>query len=325
MSILHAIVAALRGLWARTRTAHPALPAMMLFAALSPSVSQACACGCGLFDVGTESMFALNAGLTLFLEYDSMDQNKNWSGTSRAPADDNDDKRIRTRFINAGFKYQFDRSWGVAVEIPYWQRRFDTTDANTGNTVGFDHGSVGDIRIKGSYTGLSSDMSTGLTFGVKLANGDSSYANFDADTQIGSGSTDLLLGAYHLGNLTSDARWRYFAQVQWDKPVAHKAGYIPGQEVIAAIGAYYEGWQVASTVKVAPVLQISATYRGHDGGAFGHPGDSGYTRLLATPGIEADVGRVSVFLDVGLPVFVNVSGNQLVSSAFWRLNLSYHL
>ena len=71
---------------------------------------------------------------------------------------------------------------------------------------------MGDIRIKGAYTGFSADMSTGLTFGVKLANGDSSYPNFDADTQIGSGSTDLLLGGYHLGRLSADNRWTYFLQ-----------------------------------------------------------------------------------------------------------------
>jgi hypothetical protein len=168
-------------------------------------------------------------------------------------------------------------------------------------------------------------MSTGLTAGVKLATGDSSYPNFDPDTEIGSGSTDLLLGAYHLGSLTADNQWRYFLQAQWDKPVAHKSNYIPGQEVIAAAGAYYEGWQVSPAVRIAPVLQVSATYRGHDGGPDGHPGDSGYTRLVASPGVEVDVGRLSAFLDVGLPVFVNVSGNQLVASQLWRLNLSYHL
>lgn len=298
---------------------------LALLLGLAPGASFACACGCGVFDVGTESMFSLHAGWMYFLEYDYLDQNKNWSGTSSAPAGDNPDKRIRTSFVNAGFKYQWDRSWGVSVEVPYWQRRFDTTDADTGTSVGFSHGAVGDIRIKGAYTGFSPDMSTGVTFGVKLATGDSAYANFDPDTSIGSGSTDLLLGAYHLGSLTADNQWRYFVQTQWDKPVAHKAAYSPGQELVVAAGAYYEGWQVSPSVKIAPVLQVSATYRGHDGGPSGHPEDSGYTRLLATPGIEVDIGRVTAFVDLGLPVFVNASGNQLVSSQFWRLNLSYHL
>ncbi len=297
--------------------------ALALVGGLAPAPSLACACGCGVFDVGTASMFAQHAGAMAFLEYDYLDQNKNWSGTSQAPADNNDDKHIRTSFMNAGLQYQFNRSWGVSVEVPYWHRYFQTVDEDSGDIVDFTHGAMGDIRIKGSYTGFSADMSTGLTFGLKLATGETDYAGFDPDTSVGSGSTDLLLGAYHLGNLSSNGQWRYFLQAQWDEPVSHKANYRPGDEVVTAAGAYYEGWQLSPTAKIAPVLQLNATYRGHDGGPDGHPEDSGYTRLLVTPGVQVDISKLSLFLDVGLPVHTNVSGNQLVGSQFWRLNMSY--
>ncbi len=42
-------------------------------------------------------------------------------------------------------------------------------------------------------------MSSGLSLGVKLPTGDWTYPNFDRDTSIGTGTTDLLLGGYHLG------------------------------------------------------------------------------------------------------------------------------
>ena len=290
--------------------------------ALAPVAGHACACGCGIFDVGTASMFPHNAGGMAFVEYDYMDQNKNWSGTSQAPAGNNSDKRIRTSFVNVGLQYEFNRSWGMSVELPYWQRYFETTD-DSGNIVGFTHGALGDIRIKGTYTGFSDDMSTGITFGVKLATGDSSYANFDPDTEIGTGSTDLLLGGYHLGNLSADGRFRYFAQGQWDQPVAHKTIYRPGAELDAAVGAYYEGWNLSSAVKIAPVLSLNASYRGHDGGTLGHPGDSGYERALVSPGVQLNVDQLSVYVDVGFPVYTNSSGNQLVASQFYRMNLSY--
>jgi len=296
--------------------------AAVLALAFVPATGHACACGCGVFDIGTASMFPTHSGGMAFIEYDFMDQNKNWSGRSSASADDNADKRIRTNFFNAGLQYQFNRSWGVSVEVPYWHRYFQT-QVDSGAIADFTHGALGDIRIKGVYTGLSSDMSTGITFGLKLPTGDSSYANFDPDTEIGTGSTDTLLGAYHLGNLTDDGQWRYFTQAQWDQPVKHKDNYRPGNEVVAAAGAYYEGWNVSTAVKVAPVLQVNATYRGHDGGPDGHPGDSGYTRVLLTPGVEVNVDKVAVYFDVGLPVYRNSSGNQLVSSEFWRVNLSY--
>jgi hypothetical protein len=260
----------------------------------------------------------------VWAEYDFMDQNRNWSGTSSAPAADNSDKRIRTSFINVGAQYQFNRSWGVTVEVPYWERLFNTLDDNGLTVDSFTHGALGDIRLKGVYNGFSPDLSTGITFGVKLPTGDSSYANFDPDTEISTGSTDSLIGAYHMGSITADNQWRYFTQVQWDQPLSHKSDYRPGNEIIATAGAYYEGWNVAPNVKIAPVLQVSASYRGHDGGPLGLPDQSGYTRVVVNPGIEADIGHVSVFFDVGFPVWVNVTGDQLVASQLYRMNLAYH-
>ena len=290
---------------------------------LGPSTAFGCACGCGVFDVGTASMFPMHSGVIVFTEFDYFDQDRNWSGSSSAPAADNPDKQIQTAAYNAGLQYQFDRRWGGSIEVPYWTRSFTTTDKDTGTVGEFRHSALGDIRIKGIYTGFSPDMTTGLTFGLKLATGDTSFARFDPDTEIGSGSTDVLLGAYHLGNLTADNRWRYFLHAQWDEPVSHKAVNRPGRELNAKAGVYYEGWALSPTVKIAPVLQLSASYRDHDGGPLGLRGDSGYVRILVTPGVELDTRHVSAFLDVGLPAHTDVSGNQLVSSQFWRFNLSY--
>jgi hypothetical protein len=46
--------------------------------------------------------------------------------------------------------------------------------------------------------------------------------------------------------------------------------------------------------------------------------------LLITPGAELKLGAISIYMDVGFPLLVNTSGNQLVASQFWKLNLSYH-
>ncbi len=327
--MMSVFVAQRRGLHACSWSMPRALIAIVTFfiafsLVLLPMESFACACGCGVFDVGTAAMFPQHSGAMAYVEYDYMDQNKNWSGTSRAPTQDNDDRRIGTSFLNAGLQYQFNRRWGMTVEVPYWQRNFKSVDSVTGDIVSVNHGAVGDIRIKGRFTGFSPDMSTGLTFGLKLPTGDTHYSGFDPDTSIGSGSTDLLLGAYHQGNLTADHEWRYFAQAQVQEVVAHRAIYRPGSEIVATTGIYYEGWQLSPNIKIAPVLQLNATYRSHDGGSEGHPEDSGYTRLMVAPGMQMDVGHVSVFIDVGLPMHTNVSGNQLVSSRFWRGNLSYH-
>lgn len=295
-----------------------------LVSLLSPGLALACACGCGIFDVGTSAMYASHAGGMVFVEYDYMDQSHNRAGTSSAPAADNPDKAIHTSFVTLGGQYQFNRTWGVSVELPYWQRYFQTTDEGSGELVEFKHGALGDIRIKGTYTGFSPDMSTGLTFGLKLANGETSYPGFDADTQIGTGSTDLLLGVYHLGRLTKDNQWAYYLQAQWDEPVAHKDNYHPGAEVVVMAGVYYEGWQISPGAKLSPVGQLRYAYRKPDGGAEGMSDETGYARVLVSPGLELELGKTRLYADVAVPLYTNSRGNQLFANEMWKLNASYH-
>src|ERR1700691_4698936 len=71
----------------------------VMAAALAPRACWACACGCGVFDVGTSSMLPQGPGGMIFAEYDYMDQNMNWHASSPAPAANSGDKAIRTHFI----------------------------------------------------------------------------------------------------------------------------------------------------------------------------------------------------------------------------------
>jgi hypothetical protein len=296
----------------------------LLVSALAlPAVGHACACGCGVFDVGTGAMFPDGAGGQVYAEVDLMDQNRNWSGTSAAPADANEDQGIRTIFYTVGAQYMFNRTWGVSVDVPYWSRKFTTTDADTGDTVSFDHAAVGDIRLRVNYTGFSHDMSSGVSFGVKLPTGDSTYANFDPDTEIGTGSTDLLIGGYHLGKIAEDGSWNYYVRGMWDQPVATKAIYRPGYELLGVVGAYYHGWTLSSGVRVVPLAQVTAAVRGHDGGTMGMPMDTGYSRLIVSPGIEVSYDRIRAYAEAGIGVYNNMSGNQLVARQMYKLSVSY--
>jgi hypothetical protein len=304
----------------------PALALTFAFAAPVFPTSQtalACACGCGVFAVGTSSNFPTDAGAMAYVEYDFMNQNKNWSGNASAPAENNDDKRIRTSFYTAGFQYVFDDGWGVMAEIPYWSRYFKTTDDDTGDIVGFKHGAVGDVRLQASYSGFSDDRTTGVTFGVKLPTGDFSYQGFDRDTSIGTGSTDILLGVYHVGNLTADYSWNWFANAQIDAPVASQAGYTPGGEADAVVGISYNDWSVGN-VKIAPILEAIASYRLHDSGINADRPDSGYQRALIAPGVEFDVSNIKIYANVALPVYQHVTGNQLTAPALFKMNVSYN-
>ncbi len=280
----------------------------------------ACACGCGVFDVGTNGMLMTNEGGMTFVEYDFMDQDKNWNGTSSSPAENNEDKRIKSDFITAGLQYMFNRRWGARAEVPFWHRTFDTTDEDE-NMVSFTHSSVGDIRLKGVFSGFSPDMSSGVTFGVKLPTGDYKFHGFDRDTAIGTGSTDLLLGAYKVGGLPASPRWNWFANSELDLPVLITPAYRPGSEIDVALGGYYDGWRTGA-VKIAPLAQLIGSHRWSDTGQDSSHPDSGYQRLVLSPGVELSLGRWRIYGDVGFPIYQDVNGQQLVATKLYKINVS---
>lgn len=301
------------------------LLAAISFVTFSPVPAFACACGCGVFDVGTGSMMPTAEGGSAWLEYDFSTQNRNWSGTSSAPRANNSDKMIHTDFITAGGQYMFSRSWGAQIQVPYWNRDFktETDDPNPGDAPTFNTSGLGDVRLKAIYTGLSEDMSNGLTFGLKLPTGDWRTANFDRDTQIGTGSTDLLLGAYHHGALAEGADFNWFLHGEWDQPVAIQDHYRPGDELNVGTGVYYEGFDFGKSGKIAPLLQLIGSVRMKDRGANANTDDTGYSRLLISPGVEYDVRDIRLYGDVEVPVYQNVNGNQLTAPVMFKFIVGY--
>jgi hypothetical protein len=296
----------------------------LLAGMLAPGIVHACACGCGVFDVGGSSMFPNGTGGAAFLQYDYMDQNQNWSGTSTAPAANNDDKEIESHFTTVGLQYMFNSSWGVQAELPYTFRYFKGTDDDTGKVMSHSWSGLGDIRIQGIYTGFFADQSAGVSLGLKLPTGSFREDTdlVDRDTQIGSGSTDILLGGFYRGNITKDEKWDWFAQAQLDMPMAIQDDYRPGIEFDAAAGIDYKGFSIGS-VRISPLAQVLFSDRASDNGANADPDNSGYQRILLSPGIEFHIHPVKIYADAEIPVFQNVTGNQLVAPVLFKVSMSY--
>ncbi|MBI3565621.1 MAG: hypothetical protein HY079_10535 [Elusimicrobia bacterium] len=305
----------------RLRSLVRLLFAVAVLAVAAVPDAAACACGCGVFDVGTSALLPTHPGGFAYLEFDHLDQRRNWHDAKAAPTADNDDRRIRTEMFTAGVQYMRDRAWGVMVDVPVWARLVSMVDMN-GEMGGFDHAGIGDVRVRGIYAGFSEDMSTGLTFGAKLPTGAFRDPDFERDAQIGTGGTDLLLGAYHVGLLPGAAAWKWFANLQWDEPVLNAAGYRPGADVNAALGGYYDGWSVGGA-KVAPVATAIGSVHWRDLGPRARPSDSGYKRVVLAPGLEVSRGRVRVYGDAGFPVYERVNGNQLVADVLYKLNVGW--
>ncbi len=281
----------------------------------------ACACGCAVFDVGTGTMLPQGKGGTVWFEWDYLNQTENWHGTSAAPANDNDDKAIRTNFYKVGMQYFFNRSWGVQLEVPLTDRYFKTADGGELSSTRWT--ALGDIRVKGLYTGFFEDMSLGIDFGLKLPTGDYTHPGADRDTDVGSGSTDALIGGYYRHDLSATGNWTGFLQVEAQIPFLTRDEYRPGIELNGAAGVYYEGFSLRG-IKIVPLAQLIVSARTSDGGDnSAHPVASGYQRLLLSPGLEFDFHPFMVYADAEIPVWQYFRGDQLVSAAMFKVILSY--
>jgi len=295
-----------------------------------------------VFDVGTVTMLSSHPGGMVYLEDDYQSQDQNWVGSHAGPASANTDKEIQTNFGGVGSVYQFNSDWGAELKIPYWDRLFRTDIGAPGapDVVTYRHSALGDIHLQARYTGLSSaEQSTGITFGLKLPTGDWTYPNFDRDTSIGTGTTDLLLGAYHLGNVGSGnlgglGRLQWFAEFLLDRAFNTREEYRPGNEMDAALGVIYSGIQVTPSVTASPLLQVIVSDRLHDSGANADPANSGYERLLISPGLEVNVARWTLYVDAEIRTihYANAAASvaaegtqgQLVAPVLIKAMVSYN-
>ncbi|HXB97641.1 MAG TPA: hypothetical protein VNZ54_06275 [bacterium] len=296
---------------------------------------EACACGCQIFDLGISDMPTTFRSDRLTLQYSFMDQDENQSGSALAGPAYNPDKRIQTSFYTVNVGHQFNHLWGVEVAVPYWQRGFVTdtagapgvTDGQAGANPDVQSAQVdalSDVRVTGMYLGLSDDMSIGLTFGLKLPTGPyTANALLDRDTEPGTGTTDLLLGAFDRGRLGPD--WGWYAQTLLDAPLYARDGYEPGNNLDLAAGFHFDG--LSRGTGLTPLLQANVTIRGQDSGggdsATGNA-NSGYENFYLTPGLQEAVGgSVQLTEMVYLPVSRNVNGDQLVAPWMANATVSY--
>ena len=137
-----------------------------------------------------------------------------------------------------------------------------------------------------------------------------------ATRNSGRGSTDIVLGGFHRGNLPGNNGLTWFAQALLDCRWLTRNDYRPGIELDAAAGMYYKGWFIRST-KITPVAQVIASERTSDEGANADIAQtSGYQRIMLSPGVQFDMHPVSFYADVEVPVFQDFRGNQVVAP--WR-------
>jgi hypothetical protein len=328
---------------------------LLLGAALLPETANACACGCGIFDVGANVLAGMpsenDTGVSVWFRYSYMNQNQNWEGNSKALASDNGDKEINTSFYTVGGEYRINPDWTVMAELPTYARHLTTTDDSMGSVTGVPNSvytgkltTIGDLQLTAMYTGLSPDLSSGLTFGVKLPTGDftgptgpAGGTEFDRDSLPGTGSTDLMLGGYHVGQFATDSLFGYFVQARYQFAVLTQSNvdgsYRPGNEFDGAVGVSYDFGARGPFADVLPLLQFLSSWRERDSGTGADPLNSGYRRVLIAPGIEVRLNNWRFYGDVEKPIYQDTNSasslaqdgtaGQLVAATLYKVQLAY--
>jgi hypothetical protein len=283
------------------------------------------ACGCTLSkDWGTQGI-STTPGFVADLSYDYVNQNQLRYGSGTAstaqissllPGGQEVEDYTTTRTTTASLAYTGD-SWGVSAQLPFVQR----THGTFGNVLPGDYSTyasssdngIGDIRITGKYTGFSADKTAGIVAGIKLPSG-STNATFndgvtalDRSLQIGTGSTDIILGGFVTGTM---AEYGWFMQGTLQHAVATKtiAGtdYRPGDAYSLDTGIR----RAKFGAKFSPMLQLNYIHRSPDD-VGGTPLDGG-TLVYLAPGASFRVGGgTSVYGFLQFPVYRNVTGLQL--------------
>lgn len=324
-----------------------------------PSIGAfACAsCGCSLnTDIGTQGM-GMNGGWTVDVRYDSLNQNKLRSGTksisqqavNAANPSAEVENFTQNNYLTGSLDYNNGETWGLTAVVPFIMRTHSTFGAGDGSADGAANANnpsangylsqasgIGDMRLIGRYFGFAEQKDWGLQLGVKLPTGSNSLIvtnnggtpqGVDPGLQLGTGSTDVILGAYRFGYLPQSENWGYFTNFQFQATVkptnvpvsiatlnsvsnggTGAASYRPGNAFNLNVGINFQGYEL-----FVPTLQLNYVNKKVDSGTAADTLSTGGNLVYLTPGALYNVtDQTQVYANVQLPVYQNVNGYQVV-------------
>ena len=322
------------------RMSVPVLAALALLPG-APRNAEACAsCGCTLSADAAMGYSAL-PGWRLSFEYDYINQDQLRSGTQKVsgvPDGHELEHGTLNRYFTTGLSYSLNSSWNLTAFVPYVERDHSTYGTYDSTQplpdLSYSHSSsLGDIKLIGSYQGFLPTHNLGVQLGVKLPTGQYGTAvNFhagplagtplDASLQPGTGSTDVIVGAYYYRAVSQN--FDVFVNGQFQAAVKERQDqpgndYRPGNTTTLSLGLRYEG-----SPQWVPQLQLNALYKQPDTGALADLQNSSGTVLYVSPGITARVSAgLHVFGFVQLPVYSNLYGIQLFPRFTASVGASY--
>ncbi len=300
--------------------------------------------------------YSVTTGLRVNLEYTYIDQDQLRAGTGSASAaavvnnpsnpslgGGEIERQTVNRYFTLGVSYRPSLDCNIDLLAPYVSRDHTTygnqfapytaSESAPDQISGARVSSLGDIKLIGNYQGILPAHTLGIQFGVKLPtgqhgtavnfdNGPNAGSPLDASLQAGTGSADLIVGAYFFESVTEN--FNLFTNIQFQSAIAHALNqpgndYRPGNSANFSIGVRYE-----ENPRWIPQLQLNVTRRTADQGALADTTDTAGTVAYVSPGLTAQVlNQLHAYAVLQVPLYGNLSGYQLFPRWTATAGLSY--
>jgi len=263
------------------------------------------------------------------------------------------------RYLTLGISYAAGPDWNFKLSVPYIDRTHSTygTDAtlpltpdqlSSATATG-----LGDIKFVASYQGFLPTKNLGVQVGVKLPTGNyggpsadnsdgtigagsvgrnpvgfgptgnSGNTYLDTSLNVGTGSTDLILGGYYFQPVSQDfdgfisGQYQFSVRQELDQT---GADYRPGDSVNVSFGLRYE-----ANPQVVPQLQVNLTHKSADSGALADTTDTAGTAAYLSPGVTMSAFKnTQLYAFVQVPIYSNLAGYQLFPRYTASVGMSYH-
>ena len=251
------------------------------------------------------------------------------------------EKRTINRYSNLTLAYRLNADWGFSLLLPYLSRGHTTygdqeqpyVPAQTApdQVSGARVSGLGDLKLLASYQGFLPVHNLGVQVGVKLPTGnyggeteDGSVVGhptffrsgpargeaLDTSLQAGTGSTDLIVGAYYYQPVSQN--FDAFVNGQFQAAVSQRldttsVDFRPGNLASISFGLRYE-----AHAQWVPQLQVNLVHKSADQGALADTPNTEGTIAYLSPGISAMLAKgVQAYAFVQVPVYSRLDGYQL--------------
>lgn len=314
--------------------AMPVSASLLLGAVMSamPVQMAHASCGASFCTVNTNWNMqgaTLEPGWRLDLRGEYINQDQPRSGNRNVAVGEirkhHDEVETRNRNMLATLDYAVNDRLGFSATVPLIDRSHLHIHNHRGAQIrdSWDFTRLGDVRLQSRYQWSVQNQEKpslsayGVNLGVKLPTGQIHADNSEGDRaerslQPGSGTTDLLLGAYY-NRLLGDPDSSWFVQGQWQQPLNKRENYEPGHRISADLGYRYE-----LNSKIGVLAQINTLFVERDRGAEAEPADTGGKFVFFSPGATfAVTPNAQIYGFVQLPMYQYVNGVQL--TADWSL------